>query len=144
MTKKPLVLGSQGQIQQLQTGDSVAAVSQFDATNGDAFSHLPGTVVYISSADTVQAATANSINTVKAVAVSNGTNAASATGSYQIDGVVGGYSGLTPGSTYFLSPISAGAVTSTPPSAAGQWVMVGGTAYSATEIDIAFGVPIQL
>ena len=144
MTKLPLVLGSQGQIQQLQTGDNVAAVSQFSATNGDAFTHLPGTVVYISSSGTVQAALANSILTIKAVALSNGTNATGNTGYYQVDGLVSVSVGLTPGATYFLSPTSAGAVTGTPPSAAGQWVMPVGTAYSTTQIDIAFGVPIQL
>jgi len=144
MVKLPLVLGTQGQIQRLQPGDSISAAAQFSATNGDVTGHNAGTFVYISSATTVQAAVANSAVTAKAVAVSTGTVAPSGLGSYQTDGIVGGLTGIVPGSTYFLSPTTAGAYTTTAPSANGQWCLPVGTGYSTTEIEIAFGVPVQL
>lgn len=144
MIKKVLVLGSQGQIQQLQTGDSVPVTPQFEAENGDGTSHVPGTVVYIFAGTTVKAAIANSYVTVRAAAISTGTIAAGAVGLYQYDGLTGGYAGLTPGSTYFLSVSSAGAVTPTPPTGVGEWIMQVGVAYSTTELDIEWGQPIEL
>ena len=147
MVKQPLVIGPQGQIQQLQSGDSITATSvgsQFNAVNGDATTHLPGTVVYISSNGTVQAATANSYNTVRAVALSTGTVASFATGAYQVDGLVSGFNNLTPNTTYFLSPTAAGGITATVPTTNGQWVLSIGVAYSPTQINVAFSPPIQL
>ena len=145
MIRSPLVIGDQGQFQRLQPGDSIAqSAPQFSAVNGDSFNHVPGTVVYISSSGTVQAAIANSINTVRAVAISAGTNAPGASGSYQDDGLASGYVGLSPNATYFLSPTSAGGVTSVVPNSNGQWLMVVGVAFDATRIEIAFGTPVQL
>jgi hypothetical protein len=147
MIKQPLVIGPQGQIQQLQSGDSVVASSvgsQFDAVNGDVVMHLPGTVVYISSSGTVQSALANSYNTVRAVAMASGTIASGAVGVYQIDGLASGFNNLTPNTTYFLSPTSAGSITATVPTTNGQWVLSVGVAYSPTQINVAFGTPIQL
>ena len=47
--------------------------------------------------------------------------------------VVRGFSGLTPGAAYFLST-TAGAITETPPSTAGNVVQCVGKALSATEL----------
>jgi hypothetical protein len=144
MIKKPLVVGSQGQLQQLQAGDSISTIPQFSATNGDAGPHAPGTVVYISSGTTVRAAQANSYTTVRAQAVATEAVPSGAQGLYQYEGVASGSLGLSPGSTYFLSPTSAGQMTTTPPSTVGDWIMVVGQAFSATELSIELGQPIEL
>jgi hypothetical protein len=101
--KKPLVVGPQGQVQQLQSGDVISTVPQFTATNGDAGAHSPGDVVYISSGTTVKHAQANSYTTVRAQAVAVEAIASGNQGLYQYEGVAGVFAGLTPGSTYFLS-----------------------------------------
>jgi hypothetical protein len=131
-------------LQQLQPGDTIAIIPQISATNGDGLSHTPGTVVYISSGTTVKAAQAVSYTTVRAQAVAVATVIAGAQGLYQYEGVVGGLAGLTPGSTYFLSSGTAGSITTTPPSGTGEWVMVVGQAFSATELSIELGQPIEL
>lgn len=142
--KKPLVVGSQGQIQQLQAGDVIATVPQFTATNGDAGAHSPGDVVYISSGTTVKQAEASSYTTVRAQAVAVESVSAGASGLYQYEGVANVFSGLTPGATYFLSPSSPGQLVSSPPTGTGEWVMVVGQAFSATELSIELGQPIEL
>jgi len=144
MIKKPLVVGSQGQLQQLQAGDSIAITPQFSATNGDGEAHTPGTVVYISAGTTVMAAQASSYTTVRAQAIAVEDVDVGEQGLYQYEGMVAGLEGLTPGSTYFLSSASAGQITTTPPSASGAWVMVVGQAFSETELSIELGQPIEL
>jgi hypothetical protein len=100
--------------------------------------------VYISSGTTVKAAQANSYTTVRAQAVAAEAVLSGAQGLYQYEGVASGSIGLTPGSTYFLSSTSAGQMTTTPPSAVGDWIMVVGQAFSATELSIELGQPIEL
>jgi hypothetical protein len=51
-------------------------------------------------------------------------------------GVLGGFSGLTAGSRYFLSAATAGAVTATLPVGSGNVIVQAGYAKSATELDI--------
>jgi len=53
-------------------------------------------------------------------------------------------SGLSPGEFYFLSAASAGAITTTPPSTAGQFVTRVGEAGSATQLAVRPEPPIQL
>jgi hypothetical protein len=58
-----------------------------------------------------------------------------ATGTFYLAGNVTGMSGLTLGTTYFLSTV--GAVTTTPPSTAGNIVQIVGKALSATSLAFA-------
>ena len=53
-------------------------------------------------------------------------------------------SGLDAGDLYFLSPSTAGAITLTPPSSAGQAVVRVGEASTTTEIAIRIEPPIKL
>lgn len=53
-------------------------------------------------------------------------------------------SGLSPGTPYFLSAVSAGAITTTPPSTAGQFVTRVGEAGAATQLAVRPELPIQL
>ena len=53
-------------------------------------------------------------------------------------------SGLDAGDLFFLSPTTAGAITATPPSAAGQAVVRIGEAATATKLSIQIEPPIKL
>ena len=53
-------------------------------------------------------------------------------------------SGLDAGDLYFLSPSTAGAITLTPPSSAGQAVVRVGEASTATQFAIRIEPPIKL
>jgi hypothetical protein len=146
--RKPLVLGADGNPQQLQSTDtlsgSFAENNTISLTNGDATSHALGNLVYVSAASTVKKAQANAAGTSKAIAFATGTIANGAVGSYQTSGTLAGLSGLVAGSVYFLDPAAAGGMTVTVPSTAGQYVVRVGTAISATDFDIDIGVPILL
>ena len=63
------------------------------------------------------------------------------------DILVGGVlatSGLSPGTFYFLSAVSAGSITTTPPSTAGQFVTRVGESGAATQLAVRPEPPIQL
>lgn len=92
--------------------------------------------VYISSANSVSPADASALATSEVVGFALA--AASATASVQVrhEGVVPGFSGLTPGARQFLS-LTTGAITATPPTASGEVVFLVGYAKSATELFIA-------
>jgi hypothetical protein len=65
----------------------------------------------------------------------------------QTDILVGGAlatSGLSPGVPYFLSAASAGSITATPPSTAGQFVTRVGESGAATQLAVRPELPIQL
>lgn len=52
--------------------------------------------------------------------------------------------GLTPGATYYLDPTTAGGVTTTPPTTAGQSVQPLGVALSSTSLQFEAGTPIEV
>jgi hypothetical protein len=137
--RKPLVLVG-GEIAQLPAGDTLTGpfgeVDTMTLTNGDAGAHALGDIVYISAADTGKKAKADAVGTKDAIAVAMGAITAGTTGSYQSDGLLAGLAGLTPGAVYYLSAATAGLMTTTAPSAAGQFVTRIGIAVSATELDI--------
>lgn len=136
-TRKALVLVG-GQIQQLQSGDTLAGpVAENDTvslTNGDAGSHTIGQAIYISAADTGRLAKADAAASSQVVAFATGTITAGAVGSYQSSGVLSGMSGLTAGSVYYLSDATAGLITATAPSTLGRYVQEVGVALSTTEL----------
>src|SRR5438552_17494879 len=101
-------------------------------TNDDSGSHVIGDFVYIDAADGVKKAKADAAGTALAFGVATATIASSAVGSYQSSGILSGLSGLTAGSAYFLSAATAGAITTTAPTAAGQYVVRLGVAISTT------------
>jgi hypothetical protein len=146
-SRKPLVLVS-GEIQQLQPGDTLSGpfgeVDTLTLTNGDAAPHALGDVVYISAADTGKKAKADATGTKDAIAFAMGAITNGTTGAYQTDGILSGLTGLVTGSVYYLSAATAGAMTVTAPSAAGQFVVRLGIAISTTELEIQIGRPITL
>lgn len=159
--RSPLVLGTDGLIQQLQAGDSLnAAVTTSQArtiTNGEASAAIViGAPVYMSAADTAKRGQANAKSTSKVIGLGlDATIAAAATGNIQVGGVMVATTaqwdavastsgGLTFNSDYFLDPTTAGKITATAPSTVGQCNTRIGTALSATELKLALAEPILL
>lgn len=89
--------------------------------------------VYISAADTVSKADATTNHSAIGFTLSSAAAAASV--DICSEGVVGGFTGLTAGDRYFLDT-TAGAITNTAPTGAGNRVRQVGYAKSATELHI--------
>ena len=116
----------------------------------------PGTPIYCSGADEVAESQANALSTAKAIALAAETIPEdSGVGQAQTDGrltlttgewdaVTGDTGGLTPGARYYVSPTTAGMLTTTAPSTDGQVVVPIGSAKSATIMEISFGTRIVL
>ena len=157
-TKKPLVLGNDGRIEQLQSGDNLANVGGDNIatlTNGNAGAAIICEVVYATNtADTFDKAQANASGTVEAIGlVADTAIASSAVGSVQTggtftattaqwDAVTGESGGLTPGTKYFLSEATAGQLSTAAPSTG--FIKQIGTALSATDLLLQFGPTIKL
>ena len=157
--RKPLVIVD-GAIQQLQSGDSLdATASEVDSiarTNANAGSIAIGQPVYPSAAGSVDLAQADAIGTAQVLGlVSSASITSSASGNIQTDGVLtattgqwdtvtGGSGGLVAGSVYYVDPDTAGMLTATAPTTAGDYVIRVGLALSATELEISIQPPIKL
>ncbi len=95
-------------------------------------------VVYISAADTVEKAKADVVATSYAIGFAVAGTTVGLPISIQENGNMGGFSGLTAGSRYYLSGATAGAVTATIPSTTGYSIVQCGFAKSTTSMHIAF------
>lgn len=149
--RKPLVIVN-GQVQQIQAGDTLdAVVNEVDVvqrTNNEATAIVIGTPVYVDGSGTVKEAQANSLLTSRVLGLVQDTSiAAAAAGNIQTDGVfiattgewdavAGTSGGLTPGVDYFLDSAAPGLLTATAPSTTGEVVVNLGLALSPTELDI--------
>ena len=155
--KKVLVLGANGEIEQLQAGDTVDIVASsnqlFSATNqyGDAITI--GQPVYIAAGDTVDLALADAQATSGVIGlVSDASIDSTAIGTIVTDGIltsadwtsVVGAATLTVGSVYFLSDTVAGTLTTTATTTAGSFVTRVGTAISTTTLEVTISRPIGL
>lgn len=157
--RRPLVIVD-GRPRQLPPGDTLdATTSEVDSTeltNGGSTDLPVGTPVYISASSEFQAARANALGTVGVIGlIGSPLIAAANSGIVQTDGILslttgqwdtitGGTGGLTPGTVYWLSPTTAGRLTTTPPSAIGDFVLQVGRAFSETDLEISIAIPIQL
>jgi len=125
-------------------GDPIEA--EFDS-NAD-----KGMVVYVTSAGTADLAKADAEATVGAVGMAAEDVLAGETKTYLTEGQVQktdwssvtGTTLLTPGAVYFLSESSAGMLTTTAPTAAGDFVLFAARALSTTTLDIEVGHPVLL
>lgn len=155
--RKAVVVGANGQLQQLQSGDQLSAPianeSVYLATNGEAGSITQGMAVYISASGTVKKAKADAAGTSKAFGlVSDASISAAASGQIIFEGILSmadwtsiiGTTSLTFDTYYFLSPNTAGLLTATPPTTVGQLNVIVGHALSATEMEIFPTIPILL
>ena len=160
-TKIPLVLGTDGNIQQLQNGDSIivatANTDVYALTNAEASAVVIGAPVYVFGADQFKKAQANASAPSKAWGmvydspnIANGASGQVATDGIvtatttQWDAVTGQTGGLTPGSDYFLDAATSGKMTTTPPTTIGQYVVKLGKALSTTKFDLSVDSPILL
>lgn len=145
--RKAIVLVA-GELAQLPAGDTLQGpfgeVDTMSATNGDVGSHAVGDVVYPSGNNQVKKARADAAGTKNVVALAMAAISPSASGSYQTDGILGGLTGLVANTIYYLSPTTAGLLTPTAPTAAGQYVVHIGVALSATELELQIQRPIAL
>lgn len=146
--KKPLVLDSNNQPQQLQSGDFIGDESFIVQTNSESGTTVCGTPVYQFGNDTVKKAKADAAGTMRAVLLQvDATILTSASGNYQNEGVLalstaqwdvvtGDTGGLTFGSAYYVSTATAGMLTKTPPTTGYSQVV--GRAISTTEMKLTF------
>jgi hypothetical protein len=93
--------------------------------------------VYISAADTVSKANADTSTKAQAIGFAASAAAAAASVQVQSEGVVSGFTGLTPGAIYFLDS-SDGAISASAPTGSGHRVLQVGVAKSATQLFIQF------
>lgn len=159
--KIPLVLGSDGLPQQLQSTDTIATAGATytarSVTNSEgAAAIVIGAPVYAFAADGVKRAQANAKATSKLAGLGlDATIAASGVGNIitsgilvattaQWDAVAGTTGGLTFGTMYFLDPANPGKITSTVPTTVGQCVTLVGIALSTTELELQITPPILL
>lgn len=157
--RKPLVLNS-GQIQQLQSTDTLDAVqSGGDATqqtNDEVGAIVIGAPVYNDVANGVKKAKADASGTTKVIGLVRDVSIPAATaGAIQLSGVLtattgqwdavmGTTGGLTVGTRYYLSAVTAGLGSATAPSSVGQNVVQLGIAMSTTDLLLNITSPILL
>ena len=157
MLKKVLVLGANGEIEQLQAGDTVDIVASsnqlFSATNQNGGAITIGQPVYIAAADTVDLALADAQATSGVIGLVSDANIDStAIGTIVTDGIltsadwtsVVGAATLTTGAVYFLSDVTVGTLTITPTTTTGSFVTRVGTAISTTTLEVTISRPIKL
>lgn len=146
--RKPLVLNA-GQIQQLQSGDTLDAPQSggdvIVLTNNNAGTLAPGTTVYTVANDAVDKAKADAVGTTKMIGLAAASISAAASGPILVSGIItlttgqwdaafGTTGGLTKDVVYYLSATTAGLGTSTAPTTVGQYVVEIGIAISTTEL----------
>ena len=138
-------------------GSAVEASTQVSMVNAYAGSLTIGMPVYVSVAGSVNQADAGATSTTRAIGLVADTEiATTAAGNIAVAGILtattvqwdavvtGGSGGLIAGSTYFLEPGTAGKLTTTAPSGAGEYIAPLGIALSATKFKIAIDPTIQL
>ena len=158
-SRKPLVIVA-GQIEQLQSGDSLSAslaeIETLTQANGEADALVIGSVVYNDVADSVKRAQSNAAATSEVIGFA--TAATIATGqpaTIQTSGVLEATTaqwdamsdltgGLDVGTVYYLDDAVAGEITATAPTAAGKYVVRLGRAISTTGLLIEIRAPILL
>lgn len=151
--RKPLVLGSDGRLQQLQAADSLSSDNKRTLTA--AATVIAGGPVYSSGASAFDLAQADDVDTSRVIgmAVAGITNAE--TGIIQTSGVLvlttgewdavfGTTGGLAPDTTYYLSPGTAGLGTATCPVDVGDSIVILGIALSTTEFLVRISEPVLL
>jgi len=132
-----VILDASGKIATAQLPNGIGA-DAITATAGEALA--AGDMVYISNTGTILKADATApAKAARGYVLTAVSNAASAT--VYFDESNTSVSGLTPGATYYLSA-TAGGVTTTPTTTAGQIVQEVGFAVSATNLHVNIQEPI--
>lgn len=147
--RKPLVIVN-GQVQQLQTGDTIADQdTEFQLINDEATPVVCGSAVYGDVAGGFKKAQANAAGTSKvlglvstAPSIANGVAGSVCLDDVltlttaQWDAVTGGSGGLTANTIYYLDPATAGKITVTAPTTVGQLVVEVGRSLSTVDMKV--------
>jgi hypothetical protein len=161
-SRKPLVLNA-GQIQQLQSGDTLDAVTttQYEVDiitlgNPDVNTAIPiCTPVALDATGDLVLAQADVSATSKVLGLARAEIAANSDGEVQTDGAVtattgewdivtGGANGLVPGTIYYLDPDTAGMLADAAPVNAGDYVVEIGEGISTTKLELNIKRPVKL
>jgi hypothetical protein len=151
--KKPLVI-TNGQVEQLQSGDRLDLSNSTAKTNGETVNMQKGAPVYVTGGN-ARLAQADAQSTVRVVGMADALTLAgdpmevvtdgiftATTGEWDL--VTGQTGGLTEGAQYFLSAGTAGMMTTVAPTVDGEFVVPIGYAVSSTEFELQIGYPIKL
>jgi len=92
--------------------------------------------VYISAASSISPALAGSVSSSYAIGFASASAASGGSVVVQSNGILPGFSGLTPAARYYLSATAAGQIQSSIPTGAGNSIVKMGLARSATELHI--------
>lgn len=154
--KKPLVI-TNGTIEQLQAGDSLYNPDMLQLTNDNVAAVVIGAPVYITAAGHFDKAQADAVGTKDVIGLVADAPSIGIAGTGNVltdgrlsattgqwDAITGGSGGLTPGAVYWLDAATAGKMTSTAPTADGEFVCRLGSAISETEFEISIQTPIKL
>lgn len=156
----PLVIVA-GQVQQLQSGDSINVPTTTtdirSLTNGESATTVTiGQPVYISAASSFKRAQSNALSTSDLIGLVYDTSiAAAASGNVAVAGVMtattgqwdtvtGASGGLVFGTDYFVDPATPGKLTSTAPTTVGQVVVPVGTGLNTTDMELKFKTIVLL
>ena len=153
--KKPLVV-TNGQIEQLQSGDTIEHPGILNRINSNAGAIVIGQATYVDGAGSVDLAQADAASTTDVLGLVFDTSIASAasggiitsgvmtatTGEWDV--VTGQVGGLTAGAKYWLDESTAGSLTATAPTTAGDFVAPVGKALSTTEFEVDVDHTIKL
>jgi len=152
--KKPIVL-TNGQLERLQPGDRIDVGNSSNKNNNSGGAIVIGQPVYVNGVN-VDLAQADAQSTIRVAGLVVDITVADASPAEivvdgiltattgQWDAVTGQVGGLTPGADYFLSAGTAGQMSTTAPSANGEFVVRVGHALSTTEFEIEIQQPIKL
>ena len=154
--KKPVVINSDGELEQIQSVDRTQEAAVFSLTNDNAGNLVIATPVYASSAGGMDKAQADAIGTKDVIGLVVDTDVATATsGAVQSagyfeatttewDAVTGDVGGLTVGEKYFLGPDTAGLLTLNASTTEGDFIAAVGIALSTTELRISIDQTVKL
>lgn len=150
--RKPLVLNN-GEMEQLQAGDSIAHPGLFERSNDNAAALVIGQPVYVSGDGAVDMAQADAASTKDVLGLCAEGIAIAGSGNIQSDNVLtastgewdaltGDVGGLVAGSWYYLDEATAGKLTATAPTTG--YIAKVGQALSTTELEISIKPTIKL
>ncbi len=159
-TRIPLVIVN-GEVQQLQAGDDIIApitgTVNLSLTNDEAGSIVIGCPVYSDAVLGVKKAKANAIGTSQVIGLVAQTTIVNAVAgeiatsgvltfasTAQVDAIAGTTGGFAFGVPYYLDPATAGMITATAPTTAGQYVVQIGVAVSTTVLKLSIQKRILL
>ncbi len=154
--RKPTVMGDNGRLQDLPSGDTLSGATETGQFTAEADSSLLKlAAVYVSASAHVDKAKADATGTAACVGLTTEAISSAASGNIQTNGVVTGTTsewdavtgdtgGLDFNELYFVDPTTAGKITKTRPTGAGKLVTIVGLALSDEMLGLRISEPYLL